>query len=139
MKIISSRFTDFFVEKAVSFFLLVTVLVAVLFATSKQTFLLGILIITSFLFITYLISWCFYFRKLQKVYLHQSSLVINNKEISFDKILMVRKLSLIPLYKISYKDDYNLKIIYFLPQFHFPFYTHSYIKEIKKGIKQNCS
>jgi len=112
--------------------------------------LLGLLLISVILYIIFefdffiafnvfilliLINWWFHIRKLKMVYLGDKKLKVENEIIPFNKIISVNKFIFSSTYRIKYSNNNELKSFTFLPKFHLPFFTQSYIKEIRKDIK----
>ena len=77
-------------------------------------------------------------RKLKIVFLGKDYFQVDDKKIPFKKIKSIRKNYLSASYIIKYEEENQNKKFRFLPKFHLPFYTLSYIKEVKKIIKQQA-
>ena len=75
-------------------------------------------------------------RKLKIVFLGKDYFQVDDKKIPFKKIKSIRKNYLSASYIIKYEEENQNKKFRFLPKFHLPFYTPSYIKEVGKIIKQ---
>lgn len=128
---ISSRFTDFLVKVFPWIIISCIVLFLFLYVISNQDFLIAFIV----QFSIFLILWFFFFRNLQTVYLEGKKLKVNNLILPFKSIIGVNKFLLSPTYRIKYKVGNEVKSFIFLPTFHLPFFTHSYIKEIKSSSK----
>lgn len=128
---ISSKLTDFNVRMLPWFLVICIIIFFVLYVITSFDFLIAFIL----LFILYLLMWWFRIRKLQTVYLDVKKLKVKDAVIHFDNIINVSKVFLGPEYQIKYKKDGIVKSFIFLPKFRMPFFTHSYIKEIRQNIK----
>ena len=129
---ISSKSTHFLTRILPWILSLCIVIFFILFMYNKN---LDFLIAFIFLFLFYLLIWWFFTKKLQIVYLGDKKLKINDEIIPFNKIISVNKFLLSAAYRIKYKKGETTASFIFLPKFYIPFFTHSYIKEIKNDIK----
>jgi len=129
---ISSKSTHFLTRILPWILSLGIVIFLILFMCNKK---LDFLIAFIFLFLLYLLIWWFFTKKLQIVYLGDKKLKINDEIIPFNKIISVNKFLLSAAYRIKYKNGEKTTSFIFLPKFYIPFFTHSYIKEIKNDIK----
>jgi len=75
-------------------------------------------------------------RKLKIVFLGKDYFQVDDEKVQFKKIKSIRKNYLSGSYIIKYEVDSQIKQFRFLPKFHLPYYTLSYIKDVKKIIKQ---
>ena len=128
---ISSRLTNVLTNVLPWIIIACIVLFLLLYIISDKDFLIGFII----QFILFLVLWFFFFRNLQTVYLEDKKLKIYNLTLPFKNIIAINKFFLSPTYQIKYKIGSEVKSFIFLPTFHLPFFTHSYIKEIKRNIK----
>lgn len=136
MRKISSRLTPFYTK---IFWILLAYLIAgiVCFLIFDLSFEFIFLIIYSFLL--FFIPSFFIARKLKIVFLGKNYFQVDDEKIPFDKIKSINRNYISASYIIKYEADNQLKKIRFLPKFHLPFFTLSYIKEVKKIIKEKSS
>jgi len=89
-----------------------------------------------FQLLLFLLLWRIFFKNLQTVYVENNTLKFKNVSLPFKNILSITKLLLAPIYIIKFKSGNEIKTVSFIPNVFLPFFTPSYIKEIKKHIKQ---
>lgn len=123
--------TIFYVNILPWIFSILIIILTFLFIIYKLDFLIGF----NVFFIIILLDWWFFTKKLKIVYLSKKKLKVNNEIIPFDKIISVNKYIFSSTYRIKYMNEEEVKSFIFLPKFYLPFFTQSYIKEIKKDIK----
>ena len=129
---ISSKLTKFL--SGVFPILLVTLiaLLALFYIFHSQVFIIAII----FQLLLFLLLWRILFKNLQTVYVENNTLKFKNVSLPFKNILSITKLLLTPIYIIQFKSGNEIKTVSFMPNVFLPFFTPSYIKEIKKHIKQ---
>lgn len=129
---ISSKLTKFL--SGVFPILLVTLiaLLALFYVFHSQVFIMAII----FQLLLFLLLWRIFFKNLQTVYVENNTLKFKNVSLPFKNILSITKLLLAPIYIIKFKSGNEIKTVSFMPNVFLPFFTPSYIKEIKKHIKQ---
>lgn len=133
MRKISSRLTPFYTK---FFWLLTAYLVVGFFCFIIFKFSYEFLFLIIYSFLLFFIPTFFISRKLKIVFLGKDYFQVDDKKIPFKKIKSIRKNYLSASYIIKYEEENQNKKFRFLPKFHLPFYTLSYIKEVEKIIKQ---
>ena len=133
MRKISSRLTPFYTKL---FWLIIAYLVVGVFCFIIFKFSYEFLFLIIYSFLLFFIPSFFISRKLKIVFLGKDYFQVDDEKIPFKKIMSIRKNYLSASYIIKYEVGSQIKQFRFLPKFHLPFYTLSYIKEVEKIIKQ---
>lgn len=133
MKKISNRLTPFYTKIV---WLLIAYLVVGVFCFIIFKFSYEFLFLIIYSFLLFFIPLFFIARKLKIVFLGKDYFQVDDKKIPFIKIKSIRRNYLSASYIIKYEEENQNKKFRFLPKFHLPFYTLSYIKEVEKIIIQ---
>lgn len=129
---ISSKLTKFLSGVFPILLVALIALLALFYIFHSQVFIIAII----FQLLLFLLLWRILFKNLQTVYVENNTLKFKNVSLPFKNILSITKLLLTPIYIIKFKSGNEIKTVSFMPNVFLPFFTPSYIKEIKKHIKQ---
>ena len=129
---ISSKLTKFLSGVFPIILITLIALLALFYLFHRKVFIIAII----FQLLLFLLLWRIFFKNLQTVYIENKTLKFNHVTLPFKNILNVTKLLLAPIYIIKFKIGDEIKTVSFMPNIYLPFFTPSYIKEIKKHINQ---
>lgn len=133
MRKISSNLTEFYRKKfLICQILIFIVLLSIFFLKDLP---IEFLILTLFIFFLFFFIWFWQMKDLKIVYLKNKTLIVDNEIIQFEKIISIEKSIFSPNYKVKYFEENKKKSFIFLPVFTLPFFTQSFIKEIRRGMQ----